>query len=71
VFADVANDKIDAPATADELAMVPPDLKSRISLASFEALLFCVEQLQLLVRPAYVGSLTHSALPSHTFRSMG
>jgi hypothetical protein len=52
VFADVADGKIQAPATAGELAMVPPDLKSRISLASSEALLLCVERLQLLVRSA-------------------
>lgn len=49
MIADVANEKIGASATAEDLAMVPPDLKSRVSFVTQEALMSCVEQVRLLV----------------------
>ena len=72
IYADVTSDKLRAPATAEELAMVPPDPKSRVSFATPDALMCCAEHVKSLVRTCHshaecclwCGRRSRSALPT-------
>lgn len=51
VCADVASQKTVAPAAAEEMALLPPDLKARVSCVSHDALQCSLEMMQKIVSP--------------------